>query len=48
MLLSREARAAGAYAVLATHDEHPIRIIAERAREYGLAADGHEFQMRQG
>ena len=40
MLLSREARAAGAYAAFATHDEHSIRIIAERAREYGLAADG--------
>jgi proline dehydrogenase len=43
-----KAHAAGAYAAFATHDGRLIRIIAESAREYGLAADGYEFQMLQG
>jgi proline dehydrogenase len=48
MLLSREAQAAGAYAAFATHDERLIRVIAERAREFGLAPDRYEFQMLHG
>jgi proline dehydrogenase len=48
MLLSREAQAAGTYAAFATHDERLIRVIAERAREFGLAPDRYEFQMLHG
>jgi len=48
MLLSKEAQAAGAYAAFATHDDRLIRVIADRAREFGLAADRYEFQMLHG
>jgi proline dehydrogenase len=48
MLLSREAQAAGTYAAFATHDERLIRVIADRAREFGLAPDRYEFQMLHG
>jgi proline dehydrogenase len=48
MVLSREAQAAGAYAAFATHDERLIRVIADRAREFGLAPDRYEFQMLHG
>ena len=48
MLLSREAQAAGAYAAFATHDERLIRVIADRAREFGLGPDRYEFQMLHG
>jgi proline dehydrogenase len=48
MLFSREAQAAGAYAAFATHDERLIRVIADRAREFGLARDRYEFQMLHG
>jgi proline dehydrogenase len=48
MLFSREAQAARAYAAFATHDERLIRVIADRAREFGLAADRYEFQMLHG
>jgi proline dehydrogenase len=48
MLLSREAQAAGAYPAFATHDERLIRVIADRAREFGLAPDRYEFQMLHG
>jgi proline dehydrogenase len=48
MLFSREAQAAGAYAAFATHDERLIRVIADRAREFGLTPDQYEFQMLYG
>lgn len=48
MLFSKEAQAAGAYAGFATHDERLIRVIADRAREFGLAPDRYEFQMLHG
>ena len=48
MLFSREAQTAGAYAAFATHDERLIRVIADRAKEFGLAADRYEFQMLHG
>jgi proline dehydrogenase len=48
MLLSREAQTAGAYAAFATHDERLIRVIADRAREFGLGPDRYEFQMLHG
>ncbi len=48
MLLSREAQAAGAYAAFATHDERLIRVIADRAKEFGLGPDRYEFQMLHG
>lgn len=48
MLLSREAQAAGAYPAFATHDERLIRVIADRATEFGLPADRYEFQMLHG
>jgi proline dehydrogenase len=48
MLLSREAQAAGTYAAFATHDERLIRVIADRAREFGLTPDRYEFQMLHG
>ena len=48
MLFSREAQAAGAYAAFATHDERLVRVIADRAREFGLAPDRYEFQMLHG
>jgi proline dehydrogenase len=48
MLLSREAQAAGVYPGFATHDERLIRVIADRAREFGIAPDRYEFQMLYG
>jgi proline dehydrogenase len=48
MVLSKEAQAAGAYAAFATHDERLIRVIADRAREFGLAPGRYEFQMLYG
>jgi len=48
VLLSREAQQAGAYPGFATHDERLIRVIAERAREFGIALDRFEFQMLYG
>jgi proline dehydrogenase len=48
MVFSKEAQAAGAYAAFATHDERLIRVIADRAREFGLAPDRYEFQMLHG
>jgi proline dehydrogenase len=48
MLLSREAQAAGAYPAFATHDERLIRVIADRAREFGIEPDRYEFQMLHG
>ena len=48
MLFSREAQAADAYAAFATHDERLIRVIADRAREFGLTKDRYEFQMLHG
>jgi proline dehydrogenase len=48
MLFSREAQTAGAYAAFATHDERLIRVIADRAKEFGLAPDRYEFQMLHG
>ena len=48
MLFSKEAQSAGAYAAFATHDERLIRVIAERAREFGIAPDRYEFQMLHG
>lgn len=48
MLFSREAQTAGAYAAFATHDERLIRVIADRAREFGLGPDRYEFQMLHG
>lgn len=48
MLLSREARAAGVYPAFATHDERLIRVIADRAREFGIPRDHYEFQMLYG
>jgi proline dehydrogenase len=48
MLFSKEAQAAHAYAAFATHDERLIRVIADRAREFGLAPDRYEFQMLHG
>ena len=44
----REAQAAQAYAAFATHDARLIRVIANRAREFGLAPDRYEFQMLHG
>jgi proline dehydrogenase len=48
MLFSGEAQAAGAYAAFATHDERLIRVIADRAREFGLDPERYEFQMLHG
>jgi proline dehydrogenase len=48
MLLSREAQAAGAYAAFATHDERLVRVIADRAKEFGIGPDRYEFQMLHG
>jgi proline dehydrogenase len=48
MLFSKEAQAAGAYAAFATHDERLIRVIADRAREFGLGPERYEFQMLHG
>jgi proline dehydrogenase len=48
MLLSKEAQTAGAYAAFATHDDRLIRVIADRAREFGLPPDRYEFQMLHG
>jgi proline dehydrogenase len=48
MLLSREAQATGAYAAFATHDERLVWVIADRAREFGLAPGRHGFQTRCG
>ena len=48
MLLSREAQEAGAYPGFATHDERLIRVISDRAREFGIAPDRFEFQMLYG
>jgi len=48
MLLSKEARRAGAYPAFATHDDRLIRVIGARAHELGLPADGFEFQMLHG
>jgi proline dehydrogenase len=48
MLLSREARAAGVYPAFATHDERLARVIADRAREFGITPDRYEFQMLHG
>ncbi len=48
VLLSREARQAGAYPGFATHDERLIRVITDRAREFGIASDRFEFQMLYG
>jgi proline dehydrogenase len=48
MLLSREARAAGAYPAFATHDERLVRVIAAEARKLGVPADAYEFQMLHG
>lgn len=48
MLFSKEAQATGAYAGFATHDERLIRVIADRAREFGLVPDRYEFQMLHG
>jgi proline dehydrogenase len=48
MLFSKEAQATHAYAAFATHDERLIRVIADRAREFGLAPDRYEFQMLHG
>jgi proline dehydrogenase len=48
MLFSREAQGAGAYAAFATHDERLVRVIADRAREFGLAPERYEFQMLHG
>jgi proline dehydrogenase len=48
MLLSREAQRAGAYPAFATHDARLIRVIGERAREFGIAPDRYEFQMLHG
>ena len=48
MLLSREAQAAGVYPGFATHDERLIRVISDRARDFGIGADRFEFQMLHG
>ena len=48
MLLSREAQGRRGLRQLATHDERLIRVIADRAREFGLAPDRYEFQMLHG
>jgi proline dehydrogenase len=48
MLLSPEAQRAGAYPGFATHDERLIRVITERAREFGIPPDRFEFQMLYG
>jgi proline dehydrogenase len=48
MLLSKEAQTAGAYAAFATHDERLIRVIADRAKEFGLGSERYEFQMLHG
>jgi proline dehydrogenase len=48
MLLSREARAAGAYPGFATHDERLIRVIAAEARRLGIPPERYEFQMLYG
>jgi proline dehydrogenase len=48
MLLSREARAAGAYPAFATHDERLIRVISAEARKLGVPPDRYEFQMLYG
>ena len=39
---------ARAYAGFATHDERLIRVIADRAREFGLPPERYEFQMLHG
>ncbi|MCR4404791.1 MAG: proline dehydrogenase family protein [Candidatus Acetothermia bacterium] len=45
MLLSREARAKGAYAAIATHDERMIAKAKELAARAGLGPEEFEFQM---
>jgi proline dehydrogenase len=45
MLLSPEARRAGAYPAFATHDDRLIRVIGDRAHQWGVPAYGFEFQM---
>lgn len=45
MLLSREARAKGAYAAIATHDERMIAKAKELAMRNGLGPEDFEFQM---
>ncbi len=45
MLLSREARAKGAYAAIATHDERMIAKAKELAAREGLGREEFEFQM---
>jgi proline dehydrogenase len=48
MLLSREAQASGVYPAFATHDERLIRVITDRARDFGIRPDRFEFQMLHG
>ncbi len=48
MLLSPEARAKGAYAALATHDERMIRHAQELERRWGIGREEFEFQMLYG
>ena len=43
-----EAQAAGTYPAFATHDETLIRVIADRARHFGIPSDRFEFQMLHG
>ncbi|MGQ9477450.1 MAG: proline dehydrogenase family protein [Candidatus Bipolaricaulia bacterium] len=45
ILLSREARAKGAYAAIATHDERMIAKARELAAQNGLGPEEFEFQM---
>jgi len=48
MLLAPEARAKGAYAAIATHDERMIRYAKELVRRWGIGEDEFEFQMLYG
>lgn len=48
MLLSREARQAGAYPAFATHDDRLLRVIADQARAYGVPPDRFECQVLYG
>ena len=45
LLLAPEARAAGVYPAFATHDPALIAAVGRLARDYGVPADGYEFQM---
>ena len=45
MLLSPEARAKGAYAAIATHDERMINHAKELVRRNGISQEGFEVQM---